>query len=124
MSILDFDTELNPNGEMNLEYYAGSDQWDIVGPVSIFQGVRSFQGGVMINEGIMYTMNIKRKPEFYLYVLTLPTIILVILSSLTFLLPVESGEKVCNKMYALLQQRVYIHIQTVVSTFVLEKSSV
>ncbi|XP_075251689.1 neuronal acetylcholine receptor subunit beta-2-like [Convolutriloba macropyga] len=53
---------------------------------------------------IQFTFRFKRNPEFYLIVLVVPSVLLGILPTLAFLIPVESGEKISLGLTTLLAQ--------------------
>ena len=67
------------------------------------------------DEKIMtFRFKFKRRPEFYIVTMVIPLIILSIIGLLTFLLPVDSGEKISLGMACLLS---FVVIQTSVTPY-------
>ena len=80
---------------VELSQYIEHDGWDLQRPVAI----ESYgKGGILVN------LNLKRLPRFYERVIIFPSKVLYILSSVVFLLPVDSGEKMSLAVTILLAQ--------------------
>ena len=59
---------------------------------------------------IRFTLTLERKPIYYLLNIIIPTIVLAVLSALTFAVPVESGEKMSLGISILLAFSVFMLI--------------
>ena len=86
------------NDQLRLADYTENDEWDVITPVET--------NNVNNSNSIKSTvhLNLKRRHLFYSIFLISPTIILYLLSGLTFLLPPDSGEKVSFAVTILLAQ--------------------
>ncbi|XP_075250904.1 acetylcholine receptor subunit beta-type acr-3-like [Convolutriloba macropyga] len=76
-----------------LNFYTENDQWELLKPVrvSIHQDVLD---GIIVNEEFKAEIRLRRRPLYYIIVLICPNLLLYLLSTLVFALPVESGDKV------------------------------
>ncbi|XP_060072880.1 neuronal acetylcholine receptor subunit alpha-6-like [Ylistrum balloti] len=81
--------------EISYEYFQENSEWDIIG-----QETQMFQTTTR-NSMIEFSLKIKRKPQYYLYNIVAPILMLSILAVFTFAIPVESGEKLgfCMTVY-------------------------
>ena len=62
------------------------------------------QTGMLDYDMFIYEFHFKRHPNFYVTVIIVPSLLLAAISTLTMLVPVESGEKVSLSMTLLLSQ--------------------
>ena len=93
--------------QMHLISYQDNDQWEVLRPV-VFIEKRSKMniaeyGSVSLYEDFA-DLIIKRRSLFSILFLIFPTDLLYVLSSFTFFLPVDSGEKVSYAVTLLLAQ--------------------
>ncbi len=79
-----------------LTKYVEHDGWSLQRPVAL----RRYEGG----GGVVMDLNLRRLPHFYERVIIFPSKVLYILSSVVFLMPVESGEKMSVAVTILLAQ--------------------
>ncbi|XP_063723389.1 neuronal acetylcholine receptor subunit beta-3-like isoform X2 [Symsagittifera roscoffensis] len=96
---------------MSLESYIPNSQWDLVS-ARMTNTTRKARLGSTLKEFevIVYTLEMRRKPQFFVYTLVLPCLILTLLTVLSVLLPVESGEKMGLGVTILLAQVVNLMI--------------
>ena len=59
---------------------------------------------------IQFRVDLKRKPFYYILNVIIPTVVLAVLSSFTFLIPDDSGEKLSMGVSILLAYTVFILI--------------
>ena len=77
--------------------YVENEQWELIRPVKISD--RSDFCALKISNSSFYdsstvvTIQLRRRPLFYTFILVIPNVLLYLLSTLVFLLPVDSGEK-------------------------------
>ena len=116
---------------LDIGWFEPSSQWNILGTDATTEDT--------VNSEVVFVLKLKRKPRFFLMSVILPTIMLSILSVLTFLLPCDSGEKASYAVTVFLSFSlfltivsstlpknsdttsvfsVYLVIQTVQSTFI------
>ena len=60
--------------------------------------------------GANFTLTLQRKPEYYMLNIIIPTVVLAVLSALTFAVPVDSGEKLSLGISILLAFSVFMLI--------------
>ena len=92
-----FNLDYNPlQGKyMGVQFYKQSGQWELVEPVSLQLRNTSFGADEEASQQILeYLFVFKRNPTFYVTVIILPSIILGLMSMLSFLIPPHSGDKV------------------------------
>ena len=64
--------------------------------------VLEFKGSIITYPIFVVTLELQRKPSFYVMILLVPSILVSLISVIGFLLPSESGEKVSLQLTALL----------------------
>ena len=74
--------------------YVENDQWELMRPVTLTK--EPFVAGQFLHDldTLVVTIRIKRRSLYYLFILICPNLLIYYLSTLVFLLPIESGEKV------------------------------
>ena len=90
--------------ELPLQFFIPNDQWTLITPVKV--GINSGNFHEHKTDVAFLQIRIQRRPEFYMAALVFPFLVLYFLSALTFLIPVESGEKISFAMTVLLAQMV------------------
>ncbi|XP_063717738.1 acetylcholine receptor subunit alpha-like 1 [Symsagittifera roscoffensis] len=90
--------------ELPLDNYMINDQWILEFPAIMATETRIWNGNIL--NGVISEIRIRRRPEFFTAALIFPFAALYFLSSLTFFIPVESGEKVSFAVTVLLAQMV------------------
>ena len=89
------------NEKLDLTGYKENDQWQLLQPALVKP--ENLSAAAPLKQ-IVVELKLKRRHLFYTIFLTCPTIILYLISGLTFLLPAESGEKVSFAVTILLAQ--------------------
>ena len=90
-----------PSGQIPYESAEISGEWELNLPITYsVQDMDNWDGYHVIK----FNFRFKRNPEFYLIVLVVPSVLLGILPTLAFLIPVESGEKISLGLTTLLAQ--------------------
>ncbi len=79
---------------MNLQTYVEHEAWHLEEPVEV----------KIIDDAIILDLTIKRLPRFFETVIIVPSAVLYVLSSVVFVLPAESGEKMSVAVTILLAQ--------------------
>ena len=86
------------NQKAGLDYFLENDQWELIRPVSLVtMSLNAFEDDAntpLTSSALVVTVHLKRRPLFYMVVLICPNLMIYLLSTLVFFLPVESGEKV------------------------------
>ena len=95
-----------PNLLLPLQYYKENDQWELIGKPKIDLVPKIPQRYPNSSE-IVVTISMQRRPEFYNVALVFPFGIIYLVSTLTFLIPVESGEKISFSVTILLAQMIF-----------------
>ena len=67
-------------------------------------------GNTMYIPGASFTLTLKRRPLYYLLNIVIPSLVLAVLSALTFAVPVDSGEKLSLGISILLAFSVFMLI--------------
>ncbi|XP_075258337.1 neuronal acetylcholine receptor subunit alpha-5-like [Convolutriloba macropyga] len=88
--------------EANLQYYSEHDQWELVRPASFTLETR--QWARHWYDKLTLHVYLKRRPLFYCVIFMVPNAGLYFLTTLVFILPVESGEKASMAVTILLAQ--------------------
>ncbi|XP_069108329.1 neuronal acetylcholine receptor subunit alpha-3-like [Argopecten irradians] len=80
---------------INLESYQDHSEWELLSNAA--DSRISFASGSVVS----YSFTIKRKPDYYMYNIVAPVMLLSFLAVFTFALPVECGEKIgfCMTVY-------------------------
>ena len=89
-----------------LEYYKENDQWELIGRPKIDILSKKWLNYPNSSE-IVVTVSMQRRPEFYTVALVTPFNTFYMVSTLTFLIPVESGEKISFSVTILLAQMIF-----------------
>ena len=78
-------------------------EWDVISlKLDTDPRVVEFKGSVITYPNFVITVELQRKPSFYVMILMVPSILVSLISVIGFLLPSESGEKVSLQLTALL----------------------
>ena len=87
----------------NLKFFLENAEWDLVS-LHLDTNPRIIVYGKVtsIYPSFTITLELQRKPSFYVMILMLPSILVSLISVIGFLLPSESGEKVSLQLTALL----------------------
>ncbi|XP_033728993.1 neuronal acetylcholine receptor subunit beta-2-like [Pecten maximus] len=90
--VLGFDTGRNA---VNLASYQINSEWDLIDTAADTRA--SFTDGDVVS----FSLTIRRRPEYYMYNVVAPVMLLSFLAVFTFALPVECGEKIgfCMTVY-------------------------
>ena len=70
----------------------------------------STAGSTYTIPGVSFTLILQRRPQYYLLNIIIPSVVLAILSALTFAVPVDSGEKLSLGISILLAFSVFMLI--------------
>lgn len=101
------DLEMLTAGHDNikLDHYNGNGEWDIL---TVSQNVvtETVMGGMKMTS-IIWTIELKRKGDFYILNIILPIIVLSFLNIFCFMLPADSGEKIGYSMSVFLTFSVF-----------------
>ncbi|OWF52031.1 acetylcholine receptor subunit beta-like 1 [Mizuhopecten yessoensis] len=91
---VDLNFQLGKN-TIGLDTYQNNTEWDIISTATDSRD--SFADGASVT----FSLTIRRRPEYYMYHIVAPVMLLSILAVFTFALPVESGEKMgfCMTVY-------------------------
>lgn len=89
------------NSSLNMDNYGGNSQWNIVS-IDVVPGTRL--GGA----NIKFYMKLKRKPEYFLFNIVGPTILLSFMSVVVFVLPAHAEEKMGLSVTILLAFTVFM----------------
>ena len=92
--------------------YGVDDQWDLTTPVLIT--VKTVEKNNRHYDDITIHVYLKRIARFYEIVLLFPNILLYVMSSMVFWLPVDSGEKISLAVTALLAEVVTFQLLTAI----------
>uniref|UniRef100_A0ABM0GRM6 Neuronal acetylcholine receptor subunit alpha-10-like n=1 Tax=Saccoglossus kowalevskii TaxID=10224 RepID=A0ABM0GRM6_SACKO len=100
--------ELKVNGTGDASVFTSDGEWDMLGLIAT-SNVEYYPDhpGVPYYD-VTYTLYIRRRPVYFIFNLIVPCVILAALSSLTFLLPPESGEKISYGISVLLALTVFL----------------
>ena len=106
---------LGLEGDQNSSYlplqgFDGDDQWDLLTPVEA--SVTTIEKNDRYYDQITMHIRLKRLARFYEIVLIFPNILLYVMSSMVFWLPVDSGEKISLATTALLAEIVTFQLIT------------
>ncbi|XP_070570316.1 neuronal acetylcholine receptor subunit alpha-10-like isoform X2 [Ptychodera flava] len=101
-------TEIKMNGTGDATVFRSDGEWDMKG-VTAVSNIEYYPDhpGVPYYD-VTYTIQLQRRPVYYIFNLIVPCVILAALSALTFLLPVESGEKISYGISVLLALTVFL----------------
>ncbi|XP_060072690.1 acetylcholine receptor subunit alpha-like [Ylistrum balloti] len=88
--------------ELILTYYIQNGEWDIV--------KTSVSNPTLSPGGVIFTINVTRKPEYLSVSLILPILLVCFLNPFVFLLPASSGERISYTLTLFLSLAVYISI--------------
>ena len=93
----------NDPDKTNRQFLIENGEWDLVG-LTLHTSPKIITFGESITTYPIYTvtMELQRKPSFYVIILMVPSILVSLISVIGFLLPSESGEKVSLQLTALL----------------------
>ena len=87
----------------NLQFFVGNGEWDLVSSyLDTNPGIVVYGKVTTTYPTFTITLELQRKPSFYVMILMLPSILVSLISVIGFLLPSESGEKVSLQLTALL----------------------
>lgn len=89
------------NSSLNMDNYGGNSQWNIVS-IDVVPGTRL--GGA----NIKFYMKLQRKPEYFLFNIVGPTILLSFMSVVVFILPAHAEEKMGLSVTILLAFTVFM----------------
>ncbi|XP_069108558.1 neuronal acetylcholine receptor subunit beta-2-like [Argopecten irradians] len=98
------DVELGSEGAILLDEYQPNGEWDLLS-TSAASSESSTDGAI-----VTFSITVKRKPQYILYNVVLPIIMLSLLSVFVFALPVDSGEKIGYIMTVYLAFAVFLTI--------------
>ena len=89
--------------------YINSSEWDLT---SVTKRVKSKYYGCCLNPfvDIRFTINLRRKPLYYVYSVVVPCIIQMLIILFTFFLPPDSGERIGVVITVLLVFAVYLEV--------------
>lgn len=87
-----------PHSVYSLAYFDRSEEWEVLGTSDKIPGIQQLH----------YNLVIKRKPSFIVLTVLLPVIILSILNISSYVLPIDSGEKMGTSMAIFLTFAVFL----------------
>ena len=89
--------------ESNQQFLVENGEWELVSlKLDTDPRVLTVEGSIITYPIYTVTVELQRKPSFYVMILMLPSILVSLISVIGFLLPSESGEKVSLQLTALL----------------------
>ena len=89
--------------EANQQFLVENGEWELVNlELDTNPRIIDIAGAVITYPIYTVTVELQRKPSFYVMILMLPSILVSLISVIGFLLPSESGEKVSLQLTALL----------------------
>jgi nicotinic acetylcholine receptor len=88
----------------NLGYFVGDGVWVVRG----FHVERLVETYVETISSLIYTLQLRRKPLYYIYNLILPCVFITLCGLLVFLLPPDCGEKISMAVTMLLSATVFL----------------
>ena len=89
--------------EPNYQFLVENGEWELVNlKLDTNPRVLTIEGSIITYPIYTVTVELQRKPSFYVMILMLPSILVSLISIIGFLLPSESGEKVSLQLTALL----------------------
>ena len=103
----------NTSQPLNLEFYHENEEWRLIEPVLMFSKVEERAGTERKN--IVVELKLARRPFFSCVSIVIPVVTTYILSALTFLVPIESGERVSFAVTLFLAQ--ILTLSTLVNIF-------
>ena len=87
----------------NLEFLIENGEWELINlKLDTNPRVLAIHGSIITYPIYTVTLELERKPSFYVMMLMLPSVLISMISVIGFLLPSESGEKVSLQLTALL----------------------
>ena len=90
--------------EDDYQNLANDQQWEVVLPIRSYVKTNYYGSGSYQTHSTDVTL--KRRPNFYSFILVFPTVTLYLLSTLTYFTPADSGERVSFIVTLLLTQMV------------------
>lgn len=97
----------NVKKEDNLNALTGSIEWTIVKFFAESETIH-FNCCEIPYSVVTFKLNLERKPDYYVYNILVPCIIISLIGTLGFLLPVEAGEKISVGITVLLSLTVFL----------------
>ena len=89
--------------DTNYQFLVENGEWELVNlKLSTNPRVFTIAGSIVTYPMYTVTVELRRKPSFYVMILMVPSILVSLISVIGFLLPSESGEKVSLQLTALL----------------------
>ncbi|XP_060067251.1 neuronal acetylcholine receptor subunit alpha-9-like [Ylistrum balloti] len=98
---------INLKEEADLSYYVRHNEWELTG-MPAQRNVLYYACCPAPYPDITYSINIRRKSQFYVMTVLFPCILTSIVATLSFILPAESGEKVSLGITVLLSLAVFL----------------
>ena len=93
----------NDPDKTNRQFLIENGEWDLVGlTLDTSPKITTFGESITTYPIYTVTMELQRKPSFYVIILMVPSILVSLISVIGFMLPSESGEKVSLQLTALL----------------------
>ncbi|CAH1788001.1 unnamed protein product, partial [Owenia fusiformis] len=92
------------NNKANIGNFIKNEEWELI-DTKLLQNYVQYTAGAFSD--VTLSIHIKRKPNFYLFTLLFPCILLMVIAVAVFWLPAESGEKVSLGVTVLLALTVY-----------------
>ena len=84
-------------------FLAENGEWEVVSlKLGTDPRILEYEGSIITYPIFVVTLELQRKPSFYVMILLVPSILVSLISVIGFLLPSESGEKVSLQLTALL----------------------
>jgi len=101
---------IKPNYEAaRLLFYTEHDTWELLRPVTLTEEMMISSEDLGHDyENMVMTIRIRRRSTFYMFVILMPNVLIYLLSTLVFLLPIESGDKVSYIVTVLLAEVVTV----------------
>ena len=98
---------INSSTSADITSYIHNGEWKLIG-LPVERNVFYYGCCVEPYPDITFTIVIRRMPQFYLFNLMLPCIIISVINAFSFLLPADSGEKVGFSLTVLLALTVFL----------------
>ena len=83
----------NNKAATDLSYYRNSTEWELVS-FTAKQNIKTYKCCPFPFYDLTYTINLRRKPLYYIMTVVIPCVLLSLLSTISFVFPAESGERV------------------------------
>ncbi|CAC5358264.1 CHRNA6 [Mytilus coruscus] len=100
-----YEVDFDPDSQLGLGGYIENSIWEIIST--------SVQTKMVLGSSeIIFTINLRRKPTYYIVNIIIPLIFLCILNSIVFIIPADAGEKISYSVTVFLSFAVFLTMIT------------